>query len=293
MAADKNDPLGLVNLGWMYGYEAATPINQETAFKFYQRAAELGQADAMYEIYLLYQNQTGVVTNQAEAMKWLGKAAEGDNCMAQCVLGYQFEYPHSDGPLRRAISNMPEAVRWYRRSADQGWAGGQYHLALCYLEGKGVEQDEERGLDLMRSAADQENHDAMFKLASLYARGIGEPRNAQEQPIQLLQRITKLIAPDPIRGGSEYAYNDIVFRYQYGLGTDRDLVSAAQWYCRAALAGAWEYSLDNKFEPLSRPSEIRPRTSQLRMTVVGFSSRTASGKANRCFESFRFTSRQV
>jgi hypothetical protein len=193
-----------------------------------------------------------VVTNRAEAREWLLKAAQADNGGAQVELGYQCEYPQSDGPLWRAVANLPDAVRWYRRAADLGWAVGQYHLGLCYLEGKGVEQDEERALELMRSSADQENPGAMSELAGMYARGIGEPRTAREQPLQLLERITKLIPPDPITGGSEYAYDGIVYRYQQGLGAQRDLVAAAQWYCRAALAGAWEYSLADKLEDKAR-----------------------------------------
>ena len=258
MAADKNDPLGLVNLGWMYGYEAATPINQETAFKFYQRAAELGQTDAMYEIYLLYQNQTGVVTNQAEAMKWLGKAAEGDNCMAQCLLGYFYEYPEwevSGNKRRLPPPNMPEAVRWYRSSADRSWADGQYHLGLCYIAGKGVEQDEEHGLELIRQAAGQNHTYALFELAGLYARGIGEPRNDEDRPIALLRRVVKCDPRENYHKIKE-AYDSLIFRYEYGIGTERDIIAAVQWYCRAAAAGMEGYTIEDKIEV--GPQKFRP-----------------------------------
>ena len=37
--------------------------------------------------------------------------------------------------------DFKEAVRWYRKSADQGEAVGQYNLGRMYDGGKGVAQD--------------------------------------------------------------------------------------------------------------------------------------------------------
>ena len=34
-----------------------------------------------------------------------------------------------------------EAVKWFRRSANQGFAGAQFKLATMYWAGKGVKQD--------------------------------------------------------------------------------------------------------------------------------------------------------
>ncbi len=34
-----------------------------------------------------------------------------------------------------------EAVKWYRRAAEQGDAGAQYNLALMYTRGQGMSQD--------------------------------------------------------------------------------------------------------------------------------------------------------
>ncbi len=34
-----------------------------------------------------------------------------------------------------------EAVKWFRKAAEQGHAGAQYHLGICYYKGKGVARD--------------------------------------------------------------------------------------------------------------------------------------------------------
>ena len=38
--------------------------------------------------------------------------------------------------------NDAEAVKWYRKAADQGDASGQYNLALMYDNGDGVPEDD-------------------------------------------------------------------------------------------------------------------------------------------------------
>ncbi|UKI32728.1 MAG: sel1 repeat family protein [Lentisphaeria bacterium] len=37
--------------------------------------------------------------------------------------------------------NHAEAVKWYRKAAEQGWAYSQFNLGNCYYMGKGVKQD--------------------------------------------------------------------------------------------------------------------------------------------------------
>ena len=34
-----------------------------------------------------------------------------------------------------------EAVKWYRKAAEQGFAEAQYSLGVMYAEGRGVQQD--------------------------------------------------------------------------------------------------------------------------------------------------------
>lgn len=36
--------------------------------------------------------------------------------------------------------NQREAVRWYRKSAEQGYATAQFNLGLCYEKGTGVQK---------------------------------------------------------------------------------------------------------------------------------------------------------
>jgi uncharacterized protein len=246
-AVNKGDALGKLNLGLLYGEDENMP---EKAFHLLQQAAETGQAEAMTSLYLAYWNGKGVTSDRAEALKWLTKAAEANDAYAQCMLGDSYEnlrWDYVGG--RRPPSNMPEAIRWYRRSAEQDWAGGLLHLGLCYIAGNGVEQDEARGLELIRQAADQNHPSSMVELAKLYGRGIGEPRNDSDRAVALLERVAN--GNGDLR--EDYyliknAYETLVFRYEYGVGTERDIIAAVQWYCRGAIAGIEGFPIEQEVE---------------------------------------------
>ena len=41
-----------------------------------------------------------------------------------------------------APKNNVEAVKWYRKAADQGYATAQHNLGVVYADGQGVPQDD-------------------------------------------------------------------------------------------------------------------------------------------------------
>lgn len=59
---------------------------------------------------------------------------------------------------------MAEAVKWYRKAAEQGDADAQYVLGHCYLNGDGVPQNIEETLKWYTKAAEQGNADAQHLL---------------------------------------------------------------------------------------------------------------------------------
>jgi TPR repeat protein len=47
-----------------------------------------------------------------------------------------------------------EAVKWYRKAAEQGVVDGQYNLGWMYDKGKGVVQDYKEAVKWYRKAAE-------------------------------------------------------------------------------------------------------------------------------------------
>ncbi|MEM9104159.1 MAG: peptidoglycan-binding protein [Pseudomonadota bacterium] len=91
-------------------------------------------------------------------------AANGDG-LALFEIGARY----TDG--RGVPVDLQEAAKWYRLSADMGFAPAQYRLANFYEKGTGVDRDVSRALTWYQMAAEQGNASAMHNLAVLYAMG--------------------------------------------------------------------------------------------------------------------------
>jgi len=96
----------------------------------------------------------------------LGNANKGD-AAAQFNLGVM--YDEGDG----VPEDDAEAVKWYRKAADQGLAEAQSNLGLMYANGKGVPEDDAEAVKWYREAADQGLAGAQTNLGLMYANGRG------------------------------------------------------------------------------------------------------------------------
>ena len=73
-----------------------------------------------------------------------------------------------------------EAVKWYRKAAEQGQADAQYALGVCYYEGLGVTQSYTEAVKWLRRAAEQGQADAQYALGLCYGLGYGVTQNVEE-----------------------------------------------------------------------------------------------------------------
>ena len=73
--------------------------------------------------------------------------------------------------------NHQEAIKWFQKAADQGYADAQSNLGACYDNGNGVAQDYQEAVKWYRRAADQGIAIAQFNLGLCYATGKGVPQD--------------------------------------------------------------------------------------------------------------------
>ncbi len=124
--------------------------------------------------------------------------------------------------------NFAEAIKWYQRSAQQGFAQAQYRIGTLYERGLGVKTDLARARVWYKRAADQGNVKAMHNLAVLSAgRQTGTPDYATAA-----QWFTEAAE----RGLADSQFNLAVL-YESGLGVQKDLKQAYKWFAIAARAG--------------------------------------------------------
>lgn len=74
---------------------------------------------------------------------------------------------------RGVPQDYQEAVKWYRRAADNDLATAQAGLGLMYELGRGVPQDYQEAIKWYRRAADQGNATSQSFLGSMYSSGKG------------------------------------------------------------------------------------------------------------------------
>jgi TPR repeat protein len=138
---------------------------------------------------------------------------------AQVVIGLAYE-------SGTGVSRDPaEAVRWYRRAADQGHATARFRLAVAFSEGRGVAKDDAECVRWARLAAEQGYPPAQMKLGWMYTRGRGVARDDREAVVWYRRAAEQ---EDPA------AQNNLGWMYETGRGVPRDDGEAVLWYRRAA-----------------------------------------------------------
>jgi TPR repeat protein len=81
---------------------------------------------------------------------------------------------------RGVPQDYAEAVKWFRKAAEQNYAQAQYALGICYDGGDGVTKDEFEAANWYRKAAEQNDAEGQFSLGVRYANGRGVEKDNAE-----------------------------------------------------------------------------------------------------------------
>lgn len=119
-------------------------------------AADQGDANAQNNLGLMYFEGKGVQKDDAEAVKWWLLAADQGDAAAQYNLGYVYAYGGNTRQIKGQLGqddygyadngkgvpqDNAEAVKWYRKAADQGHVQAQYKLGMMYENSRSVLND--------------------------------------------------------------------------------------------------------------------------------------------------------
>ena len=74
---------------------------------------------------------------------------------------------------RGVTQDYKEAVKWFRRAADQIDAAAPFYLGIMSAEGEGMPQNHAEAASWFRLAAERGNPEAQYNLGLAYATGIG------------------------------------------------------------------------------------------------------------------------
>ena len=150
-----------------------------------------------------------------EAMELLGMAYEA---------GEDNEYVGISGIEK----DFEEAVKWYRKAAEQGFDSAQHSLGNCYYFGHGVDKDYVKAVKWYRKAAEQGCEFGQNSLGDCYYYG----RGVDEDNVEAVKWYRKAAEQ-----GFSLAQFSLGKCYYFGYGVDEDNVEAVKWYRKAAEQG--------------------------------------------------------
>ena len=172
-AADKNEPNAKFDLSMMLFDGTGVAQDTEKAMLLLKSAAQDGLAQAQYRLGMLYATGNEVHQNLEVAKLWLEKASAQKYVDAKRELGKltkKFRFFKQAATLGDSYSkfilgcasvcgyggrevfsadeveeNANKAFNYFLESAEQGLPEAQYALGLCYLNGFGVEKNQDEG----------------------------------------------------------------------------------------------------------------------------------------------------
>ena len=121
------------------------------------------------------------------------------------------------------------AVEWYRKAAEQGLASAQCNLGLCLEDGRGVAKDERRAVEWYRKAAEQGYAKAQYSLGACFACGRGVAKSDDRLSMEWYRKAAE-------QGYAKAQYS-LGARFEDGRGVAKDERQAAEWYRKAAQQG--------------------------------------------------------
>ena len=136
LKALKDDPSGDTQylLGLMAYNGRGRPKDVRESLRLHIAAANLGQPDALFELFVFAMNGIG---DRSKALFYLREAANRDQPRAMANLGAL----HATGDLG-VEKNLEQSVKWYRRAADAGVARAAATLGVMAMRGQGMPKDE-------------------------------------------------------------------------------------------------------------------------------------------------------
>ena len=144
--------------------------------------------------------------------------------MAQAQFNLGCAYANGEGVGK----DLVEAVKWYRKAAEQGDVDAQFILGNAYFKGEGVAKYLVEGVKWWRKAAEHGNASSQFNLALAYYNGKGVAKDLVESVKWMRKAAVVVSAVDGSRGelrgllGPEAAQLRIGLR-SGGQGGDYDL----------------------------------------------------------------------
>ncbi|MDD4393309.1 MAG: trypsin-like peptidase domain-containing protein [Desulfobacterales bacterium] len=196
--------------------------------------AEQGDAEAQFNMAMMYGNGKGVPKDLKEAVHWLKKAAERGHIKAQSCLGGL--YVDGDEGLPQ---DYEKGVYWYTKAAEAGETEVQWNLGAMYDLGAGIPQDSKKAMYWYNKAAKEEGEDSIFcTIGSLFYWGDGVPKNMKKAAYWFNKAIEHGCSSNSI-------YFELAVMYFDGDGVPQDYNKSLSLFNKSSSLTKKQYNCDS------------------------------------------------
>lgn len=214
------------------------------ASEYYRRAAQKGNASAMFCLGKLYWTGKGVKQDYAEAVRWFRDAAEAGNVEAMVVLGWVYYRGLGEGKI--VAANLKQSRKYYQLAVDNGDDRAYYWLGVVCYELKDYETAmasfkkaarirPDSALFIDKSDSEQKSIRnsralAMLRVGCMYREGTGGEGVNYAKAKDWFEQAAKL--------GDPSAMNNLSMMYAIGDGVQKDPALSEEWFKKYQEAAA-------------------------------------------------------
>lgn len=170
--------------------------------------------------------------------------------------------------------NPQNEFQQYAEAARSGNANATHRLAMCYMDGKGVERDFVQGFETLLQAAELGNLESKYRVALCYSQGIGTPQNEAEAVLWMTTA-----AREQHKGAREWLAKRGIFLEgdrravaanpshplpPYGSDPYRPVIQTYSAQGQTAQGGAVQVNIQQDINPWNDPELIRKREREQR-----------------------------
>lgn len=170
------------------------------AKEYFEKAAALDNADALYGLGRLYLNKDFLKSDTQKALNYLITAAQKGHSYAQYTLGKLF--------LKGEVvkQNVDYALRWLEEAVGQDNTDAQCLLGKVLLQGEVIESDKDRAAALLKKAVENGSSYAAYLLGKAYLDGTVFPQDIPEAICLLTDSAGKGFTP------AEYLLGKLLYK---------------------------------------------------------------------------------
>ena len=225
-AADSGESEAMNDLGWCYEYGDGVDMNEEKAYEWYMKSAKSGWRKSWGDVArccmnfaeaatddklfyastlrlaMFYYDQVIDLVTTKDHEDWLEDYNKLLRIFDGSLVDEETGGYKGDGSSR-------EAVEWYKNAVSAGVLKAKMFLAIHYLKGAGVDQDNEMAFKLFSAAVNDGVEEGLEWLGVCYAAGIGCSQNMDMSKAYFNNAVEKGVLTMEQNNAGEFCFNGL------------------------------------------------------------------------------------